>query len=129
MKTTFAKIQRSTIQPAPFQFSLQNLFFLITASSILLTVDQLIGTFATALLFGIFILLLIISILRLENPFVSGLLGFGLATIILVLATLFAVFLDQLSHPATYFASWLIYPMFGYTLGCIGSAFNSFRYD
>ena len=112
---------------APLQFSLLHLMLFTTASSFLLTFDKFIGPFATALLLGLVSLGLTVSLLRVENPILGGLIGFALAIVVLFGASIVGAMFEDDSGLGLLFAAIIIYPMIGYTIGCIVATFNSFR--
>jgi len=115
------------ISQKPLQFSLLHMFLLVTANCFLFGTDQLIGSFLTSLLLGIPVLILSISILKIENPFFGSLMGIALAAALLYLACVHSVWRGEEVSGWILLCAVLIYPLTGHVVGYTCSVLNMLR--
>lgn len=107
---------------AGFHFSLWQLFVAVFMLSVYFALARLAGDFAALLIAGTIVVGAGITVLRIDNLLLGGVVGACLAGAILACAGWACV-----TSPGALFACWLLYPPLGYALGLAAVAQRSFK--
>ena len=112
-----ARLRDSRRDRAAFQFSLRHLFLATLILSIYFAFVRSTGAFVATLVMGTYIVTVAITLMRIENPLLGGMIGTFLASALLVCAGL------AFGPPTwSFIVGCFVYPVLGYTLGIVSVA-------